>query len=125
VLGQGIKSYRELLVWQRSIDLVEACYKIAAQLPRDEIYGLCSQLKRSAVSVPANIAEGHGRDGLGEYIHFLGVAQGSLRETETHLLIARRLSMIDESNLIEVLRLSDEVSRMLGSLIRSLKKTTN
>jgi four helix bundle protein len=116
-----VKSYRDLLVWQRAMDLVEACYKIAAEFPNDEMYGLSSQLKRAVVSIPANIAEGHGRDGLGEYIHFLGVAQGSLRETETHLLIAGRLALASKEQLDEVQRLSDEVSRMLGSLMRSLK----
>ena len=116
-----VKSYRDLLVWQRSMDLVEICYKLASTFPKDEIYGLTSQLRRAVVSIPANIAEGHGRDGLGEYIHFLGVAQGSLRETETHLMIAGRLLFVDKGKLDEVLRLSDEVSRMLGSLMRSLK----
>ena len=116
-----VKSYRDLLVWQRSMDLVEDCYNLATAFPKDEIYGLTSQLRRAAVSIPANIAEGHGRDGLGEYIHFLGVAQGSLRETETHLMIASRLGLADKERVGEVLRLSDEVSRMLGGLMRSLK----
>ena len=116
-----VNSYRDLIVWQRSMDLVEVCYQLAGQFPKDEIFGLTSQLRRAAVSIPANIAEGHGRDGLGEYVHFLGIAQGSLRETETHLLIAGRLKLIDAEKLNQVLSLSDEVSRMLGSLIRSLK----
>lgn len=116
-----VKSYRDLLVWQRSMDLVEICYIVASTFPKEEVYGLISQLRRAVVSIPANIAEGHGRDGLGEYIHFLGIAQGSLRETETHLLIAGRLRLVDEQKLQEVLKLSEEVSRTLGSLIRSLK----
>jgi four helix bundle protein len=103
------------------MDLVVLCYKIAEGFPKSEVYGLTSQLRRSAVSIPANIAEGHGRDGLGEYIHFLGIAQGSLRETETHLLIANRLNFIESSELNQALKLSEEVSRMLGSLLRSLK----
>jgi len=103
------------------MDLVECCYQVASTFPRDEIYGLTSQLRRAAVSIPANIAEGHGREGLGEYIHFLGIAQGSLRETETHLMIAARLALVDKQKISEVLRLSDEVSRMLGGLMRSLK----
>jgi four helix bundle protein len=116
-----VNSYQDLVVWQKSMDLVVLCYNIAQSLPKEEIYGLCSQLRRSAVSIPANIAEGHGRDGLGEYIHFLGIAQGSLRETETHLLISQRLKFVSSENIAEVLALSNEVSRMLGSLIRSLK----
>lgn len=107
------------------MDLVVLCYKIAEGFPNDEIYGLTSQLRRSAVSIPANIAEGHGRDGLGEYIHFLGIAQGSLRETETHLLIASRLNFIDRNNLNEALDLSEEISKMLGSLLRGLKEKRN
>lgn len=104
------------------MDLVEKCYAASSNFPNEEVYGLTSQLRRSAVSIPANVAEGHGRDGLGEYIHFLGIAQGSLRETETHLLIANRLGFLAAENLGEVLTLSSEVSRMLGSLIRSLKQ---
>ena len=103
------------------MDLVEHCYKVASSFPKDEIYGLNSQLRRAAVSSPANLAEGHGRDGLGEYVHFLGIAQGSLRETETPILIAGRLGMVSKEKLNEVLSLSNEVSKMLGSLIRSLK----
>ena len=103
------------------MDLVELCYQVASTFPRDEVYGLTSQLRRAAVSIPANIAEGHGREGLGEYIHFLGIAQGSLRETETHLLIAARLVLVDKQKIDEVLKLSDEVGRMLGGLMRSLK----
>lgn len=114
-----------MIVWQKAMDLVVICYKISETFPKDEIYGLSSQLKRAAVSVPANIAEGHGREGLGEYIHFLGVAQGSLRETETHLLIADRLSLADRNNLSQALNLSDEVSKMLGSLLRGLKAKRN
>jgi four helix bundle protein len=110
-----VNSYRDLIVWQKSMDLVVLCYKIAETFPKDEIYGLTSQLRRSAVSIPANIAEGHGREGLGEYIHFLGIAQGSLRETETHLLIAIRLGFSDRNNLDQALNLSEEVSKMLGS----------
>jgi four helix bundle protein len=116
-----VKSYRDLIVWQKAMDLVVLCYKIAESFPKDEVYGLTSQLKRSAVSIPSNIAEGHGREGLGEYIHFLGIAQGSLRETETHLLIAGRLGFADRNNLNQALNLSEEVSKMLGSLLRSLR----
>ena len=116
-----VKNYRDLIVWQKAMDLVVLCYRIAEAFPKDEVYGLTSQLKRSAISVPANIAEGHGREGLGEYIHFLGIAQGSLRETETHLLIANRLNFADRNNLYQAMNLSEEVSKMLGSLLRSLK----
>jgi four helix bundle protein len=120
-----VKSYRDLIVWQKAMDFVVLCYKIAGTFPKDEIYGLTSQIRRSAVSIPANIAEGHGGEGLGEYIHFLGIAQGSLRETETHLLIASRLDFVDRNNLNQALNLSEEVSKMLGSLLRNLKNKRN
>ena len=117
----AVNSYRDLIVWQRAMDLVVLCYKITKTFPNDEVFGLTSQLKRAAVSIPANIAEGQGREGLGEYIHFLSIAQGSLRETETHLLIAEKLNFIDKENLKKSLQLTEEISKMLGSLIRSLK----
>ncbi len=116
-----VKSYRDLIVWQKSMNLVVDCYEISKGFPKDEMFGLSSQLKRSAVSIPANIAEGHGRNSLGEYIQFLGIAQGSLRETETHLLIALRLNFANESNVNTVLGLAEEISKMLGALIRGLK----
>ena len=95
----SIKSYQDLVVWQKAMDFVVICYAITQNFPKDEIFGLSSQLKRAAVSVPANIAEGHGRATRGEYIHFLGIAQGSLRETETHLLLANRLKFIASEQL--------------------------
>jgi len=79
-----VNCYRDLIVWQKAMDLVVICYEITKTFAANENYGLTAQLKRAVVSIPANIAEGHGRHGLGEYIHFLGIAQGSLRETETH-----------------------------------------
>jgi len=116
-----IKSYQDLIVWQKAMDLVVICYRITSAFPKDELFGLTSQLKRAAVSVPANIAEGHGRATRGEYIHFLGIAQGSLRETETHLLIAERLKFTDPEQL-QIARLQiEQVSKMLSSLISKLR----
>ncbi|HEV7646366.1 MAG TPA: four helix bundle protein [Pyrinomonadaceae bacterium] len=116
-----IKSYQDLIVWQKAMDLVVICYLIASSFPRDELFGLTSQLKRAAVSVPANIAEGHGRATRGEYVHFLGIAQGSLRETETHLLIAKRLGFTDPEQLQNALLHIEQVSKMLSSLISKLR----
>jgi four helix bundle protein len=120
-----VKSYQDLIVWQKSMNLVVNCYEISKGFPKDEMFGLSSQLKRSAVSIPANIAEGHGRNSLGEYIQFLGVAQGSLRETETHLLIALRLNFVDQAKLNNALEVAEEVSKMLGALIRGLRAKKN
>lgn len=117
-----VKSYRDLKVWNRAMDLVIMCYRLTSKLPKTEIYGLSSQIQRAAVSIPANIAEGKGRQHLGEYIHHLSIANGSLKELETHLLITGRLSYLENLELHPVFELTDEVGRMLNSLIRTLKK---
>ncbi|NES46262.1 four helix bundle protein, partial [Moorena sp. SIO2C4] len=116
-----VKSYRDLKVWNRAMDLVVLCYQLTSKLPKTEIYGLSSQIQRAAVSIPANIAEGKGRLHLGDYIHHLSIANGSLKELETHLLITGRLSYLKNSELQPVLELSDEIGRMLNILIEKLK----
>ncbi len=103
------------------MELVTESYELTKLLPRTEIYGLSSQIQRSAVSIPANIAEGHGREHLGDYLRHLSIASGSLAELETHLLIANRLALIRKTELDPVLALADEVSRMLSGLTRKLK----
>lgn len=105
------------------MDLVVAVYEMTSQWPRDEIYGLTSQIRRAAVSVPANIAEGYGRDNRGSYIHFLKIAQGSLKEVETHIEVALRIGLIHQE-LCDV-RISDagKIGRVLRALIRSLEAT--
>jgi len=116
-----IRSYRDLHVWQRGMDLVVASYELVKRLPPQEKYGLVSQIQRAAVSVPANIAEGHGRRHLGDYLHQLSVANGSLRELETHLLIANRLSYLKISEIEPVLAMTTDVGRMLTALTQRLK----
>lgn len=103
------------------MDLVVIVYKMTALWPKEELYGLASQARRAAVSVPANIAEGYGRDNLGSYIHFLKIAQGSLKELETHLEVAFRVGMISED--VCAARLSECAStgKVLLGLIRSLE----
>src|SRR5439155_26987516 len=93
-INMSIRSYRDLLVWQKAMDLVAECYWITTLLPKNETYGLVNQMQRAAVSVPANIAEGHGRDHLGDYLHHLSVTNGSAMELETHRLLLRRLSYL-------------------------------
>jgi four helix bundle protein len=121
----GIKSYRDLEIWEKAMNLVVGSYQLAKLLPKDELYGLVSQIRRAAVSVPANIAEGHGRDHLGDYLHHLSVANGSLMELETHLLVAQRLSYLKMSDVEPLLALTAEVGRMLAGLIRKLKTVTS
>jgi four helix bundle protein len=116
-----LKSYRELQVWQRSIQLATAVYRLAAGFPRDEIYGLSSQMKRAAVSVASNIAEGYGRLTGGEYRQFLGIARGSVLELQTQFEIARALQIGDPGRLDEANALSEEVSKMLYAMIDKLK----
>ena len=89
----GLKTYRELDVWKKAIDLVEAVYVLTATFPASERYGLASQLQRSAVSIAANIAEGYGRSHRGDYLHHLSISRGSLMEVETHLTLAVRLKL--------------------------------
>ena len=103
------------------MDLVVESYKVVNLLPKSEAYGLATQIQRAAVSIPANIAEGHGREHLGDYLHHLSCANGSLMELETHLLIASRLSYITEAQVESVLKRTAELGRMLAGLISKLK----
>jgi len=123
MLMSSINSYRDLVVWQEAMELAVAVYRLTASLPRDEIYGVSSQLKRSAVSVPANIAEGYGRDSKGAYIQYLRVAQGSLKEFETHLLLTERVGLLVTNSIEPLLAKSESIGKMLRSLIRSLEKS--
>jgi four helix bundle protein len=115
------KSYRDLVARQKAMDLVTAIYGISASFPREEIYGLTSQLRRAAVSVPSNIAEGQGRHGLAEFRHFLRQATGSLMELETQVLIAERLRYINSETANQILDSSAELGRILNGLMNSLK----
>ena len=116
-----IKSYRDLQVWQKAMDLVVEGYKIASLFPKKEVYGLATQIQRAAVSIPANIPEGHGREHLGDYLHHLSCANGSLMELETHFLIASKLSYVSEAQLESALQSTSELGRMLAGLIGKLK----
>jgi len=119
-----LKSYRDLLVWQKALELTVEIYRFSSTFPRAEVYGLTSQLRRAAVSVPSNIAEGYGRGSRKEYVQFLCISQGSLKELETQVLLAQRLNYGSETAVDRLLELSEEVGRMLGALIRSLRVKT-
>lgn len=114
-------SYRDLHVWQKAMDFVVDCYGAAKQFPRIEEYGLASQLRRSAVSVPANIAEGQGRIHRKEFLHHLSIAYGSLMEAETHLQLAVRLEYLVQEDAEGMLGDSSEIGRMLNGLMKSLQ----
>ena len=116
-----VKSYRDLLVWQKAVDLVTCCYALTKLLPRSETYGLVSQIQRAVLSIPANIAEGHGREHLGDYLRHLSVANGSLMELETHFVIAQKLNYLGAVDVDRVLAQSGELSRMLTGLTKKLR----
>lgn len=112
--------YKNLIVWQKSIDLVEHLYAIVKILPKEENYALADQIRRAAVSIPSNIAEGASRNSTKEYIHFLYIALGSSAEVETQIIIANRIGYVSdiESSIDKI----NEVKKMLNALISSLKK---
>ena len=115
-----MKTYRELQVWQKSMTLVAEIYKISKGFPKDEAYGLTSQVRRSAISIPSNMAEGYGRNSTNEYIHFLRIATGSLYELQTQMEISVNLQYLDRGEFDKLYELSREIERMLSSLIRKL-----
>jgi four helix bundle protein len=117
-----VNGYRDLLVWERAMGLVGETYRLTATFPTSEKYGLVQQLRRAAVSIPSNIAEGHGREHLGEYLHHLSIANGSLMEVETQILIAGRMTYLRKEDELLLLSQAGEVSRMLSGLTRALKK---
>ncbi len=116
-----LKTYRDLLVWQKSFQLCIRIYRLSRNFPRDERFGLTSQVRRAAVSIPSNIAEGYGRGTTRDYLRFLWVANGSLAEVETQLMLARELQFAPETALNDLLEAMAEVERMLKALIRSLE----
>jgi four helix bundle protein len=117
----GFRSYRDLLVWQRGVALALDCYRFSKKLPKEEMYGLNSQIRRASVSIPANIAEGHGRELTGSFVHHLRIAQGSLKELETELLIVQGADLAPSGDVDTLLKTTDELGRMLRALIRSLQ----
>ena len=117
-----IGSYQDLKVWQSAIELAVKSYGLTKTFPKDEMFGLTSQIRRAAVSVAANIAEGYGRENRGSFVQFLRIAQGSLKELETHILIAKRVGLVTEGGAAKLLAASEENGKMLRSLIRVVQR---
>lgn len=115
-----ISSYKELIVWQKAVELVAEVYAASSQFPREEVFGLVSQMRRCAVSVPSNIAEGQGRATKGEFVQFLSHARGSLFELETQLLIAAKLGYLSPKRHEHLGLQTEEVARILNGLLTSL-----
>jgi len=111
-----------LKVWQEAMLLTENAYRLTTRFPKDEIYGMTSQIRRAAASIAANIAEGHGRENGGSFVQFLRMSQGSLKELETHLILASRVSLASTGEVEPLLQKCDELGRMLRSLIRSIQR---
>lgn len=116
----AVQSFRDLRVWQSAMDLVVEVYELTRTLPQSEVYGISSQLQRATVSIPANIAEGHTRRSLKEYMHFLSIARSSLAEVETYLELIGRVGYAPSARIQPLLSLAASVSRQLGALRDSL-----
>ncbi len=121
-MNEPIRSYRDLTVWQDALSLAAAAYELTRAFPKAELYGLTSQIRRSAASVPANIAEGHGREHTKSFIQFLRIAQGSLKELETHLYLAERVGLLDKTRLDGPLSACESLGKRVRALIRSLQE---
>jgi four helix bundle protein len=119
----GVRDFRELKIWERSHRLTLEVYKATRQFPKEELYGLTSQMRRAAASIPTNIAEGCGRNGLAELSHFLNIAMGSASELDYHLLLARDLNFLSPLDYDRVAGELDEVKRMLGTYHQKVKAT--
>jgi four helix bundle protein len=117
---EKIKNYKDLLVWQKGMDLAEAIYRLTESLPVCEQWGLTAQMRRAAISIPSNIAEGYGRQSTGHYKQFLSIARGSLLELETQVYLCIRLGYFRESEAEDILYRSLELNKMLSSLIRKV-----
>ncbi len=118
----SLQNYRELIVWQKSMALAEMIYRISSPLPKEEIYGLQSQMRRAAVSIPANIAEGQARQSTGEFLQFLGIARGSLAELETLVILCGRLNFFPSESVENALKDCDEIGKLLTGLVKSLRR---
>ena len=118
----AVRSFHDSIVWQKAMDLTSAIYRVTKVFPKEEMFGLTNQLRRASVSIASNIAEGQGRLTTGEFLHFLGMARGSLQEVDTQLEIAKREGYADAKSLSSAQELVAEVSRILNAVIANLRK---
>jgi four helix bundle protein len=116
-----IRSYRDLIVWQQAMELATLCYFKTRSFPRTEAFGLTSQIRRAGSSIPGNVAEGNGRESTGYYIQSLRVSQGSLKELESHVLLAQAVELMPEEDAKQILEKCERVGKLLRALIRSLQ----
>lgn len=114
-------NYKELIVWQKSVDLVTDIYSCTKNFPKEELYSLTSQIRRSSISIPSNIAEGHSRRSQIDYLQFLKIARGSCAELETQLIISKNLNYLNTDEFDHLSKKSEEIAKMLNSLITKLQ----
>lgn len=117
-----IRSYRDLRVWQEGMNLAGICYELTKSFPKAEVFGMTSQIRRAASSVPANIAEGYGRESKGDYLQFLRISQGSLKELETHIILCTRIGLLTDEETCSPLEHCDRLGKMLHRLIQSVRR---
>ena len=120
-----VQQYQELIAWQKAMDLVTRICEVTVSFPQKEMFGLINQLRRAAVSIPSNIAEGQGRQTTKDFMRYLSIARGSLQEMETQVILAARLKYIAEREKVELLEKSAETSRLMSGLSRSLSRNTS
>ena len=118
----ALQTFRDLEVWKVAMDLAEECYKATKRFPKEEMFGMTSQIRRAAASIPANIAEGQGRQSTKEFLNFLSIARGSLMEVQTHLLLAQRVGLLSAADLDPLLSLCERISQMISRLRQALEK---
>lgn len=116
-----IRDFKDLIVWQRAMELVAEVYRLVKILPKEELYSLSDQIRRSAISIPSNIAEGQGRNSVKEFIHFLAIAKGSKAELETQLLLCFKVNYLNNTEIENAINLIQEIGKMLNALQKSLK----
>ncbi|MGB3535841.1 MAG: four helix bundle protein [Microcoleaceae cyanobacterium] len=117
----NISNFKDLRVWQNGMDIAEKCYFLTQLFPKSELYGMVQQIRRSAVSIPANIAEGYGRRYRREYVRFLNIAQGSINELETHLILSVNVGLCEHQPTEVIINLLEQESKMIVTLIRKLE----
>ncbi|MHC0068355.1 four helix bundle protein [Nostoc sp. UIC 10890] len=117
-----INDFKDLKIWQKGMDIAEKCYFLTQLFPKEELYGMVSQIRRSAASIPANISEGYGRRSTAEYIRFLNIAQGSLNELETHIILSQRVGLCSQADIESIIFLLREESRMIIALIKKIQQ---
>jgi four helix bundle protein len=118
---QKVRGFQDLTVWRKAMELCEEIYRATEKMPAHEQFGLTQQLRRAAISIPSNIAEGHSRQSTGDYRHHLQMARGSAAEVQTQLLLAERLYLLPKTMILKALQLSEECSRILATLIRKFR----